>query len=136
MGYFTDIHFSSISSNLSSMLDIVTLYINSDMTTHLQKAFTEEEILITFHQIHPTKVLGPDGMPTLFFHKFWHVIYKDVLHNILSILNSNVDSSFIDKTHIILIPKFWDPKDICDFKPTSLYNVIFKVIKKKLLQIG
>lgn len=100
------------------------------MTAHPQKVFTEEKILTNLLQIHPTKTLGPNSMLALFFQKFWHVIDRDVIHIVLLVLKSNVEPSFINKKHVILIPKIQNPKNIRDFKLISLCNVIFKITTK------
>lgn len=65
----------------------------SDMATILQEPFEEAKVLESFYQIHPTKALSPNHMPTLFFCKFWHVIHNDVLHTTFSILNDKMDPS-------------------------------------------
>lgn len=102
------------------------------MAAFLKKAFTEEEIINSLHQIHLTKVSGPDSVLALFFHKYWHAIDRDVINFVLIILNSNIDPSFLNKTYVVLIPKIKNPKSTRDFRPISLCNVIFKIITKSI----
>ena len=56
--------------------------------------------------MHPMKASGPDGTPTLFYKHFWDTIGTNVLDQVLHILNDGGDPTGINKTHIVLIPKF------------------------------
>lgn len=132
LNYFREIFTSSSPTDLDLVLDSVEPYINSNMTQLLEVALTKDKVLASLHQIHPTKALGLDGTPALFFQKFWHVINTDVLQTVLAILNNNMDPSFINNTHIILIPKIENPKTTRDYRPISLCNVIFKLVTKTL----
>lgn len=48
----------------------------------------------------------------------------------LEILNGNKDPSGINKTHIVLIPKWKQPSHATEFRPISLCNVMFQIITK------
>lgn len=126
MGYFEKIFTSSNPFDMDSVLDVVTPCINSNTATILQVIFTEEELLAALHQIHPNKAPKSNGILALFFHKFWHVINKDVIYTVIAILNSNIDPSFLNKTHVVLILKVQNPKNMI----FSLCSVIFKIITK------
>lgn len=79
------------------------------------------------------KAPKPDGIPALFFHKFWHVINKDVLHSTLDILINKLNPFFFQhNSQVVLIPKIPSLKNTKDFRPTILCNVIFKVITKAI----
>lgn len=80
----------------------------------------------------PTKALGPDGMPALFFQHFWDIIGNDVCAYILHILNNNGDPRPINHTSIYLILKVTSPVLCSKYRPISLCDVIFKIITKVL----
>ena len=82
------------------------------------------------NQMHPLKAPGPDGLPALFFHKFWSTIGDDVSHFVLNVLNNGADPSIFNHTHVVLIPKNKHPQSPKDYHPISLCNVIFKIITK------
>ena len=80
----------------------------------------------------PTKVPRPDGINTLFYQKFWHIVENDVTSVVLDFLNSGNMLPEINYTHIVLIPKVKSLKRISDYRPISLCNVIYKTISKVL----
>lgn len=75
---------------------------------------------------------GPDGLPALFFRKFWNVVGSDLCIFALDVLNNNKDPSLLNNTHIVLIPKCKNHVRAKDFHPISLCNVAMKVITKAI----
>ena len=71
-----------------------------------------------------------NGMTPIFFKSFWHIVGEDVIAVDLRALNKgNVPESF-NTTFISLISKIKNPNKVSDFRPISLYNVIYKLIAK------
>ena len=55
-----------------------------------------------------------------------------VINFVLNILNSSRMPQVLNETYICLIPKVRCPQKISEFRPISLYNVIYKIISKVL----
>ena len=51
---------------------------------------------------------------------------------VLRVLNGEDSPEEINKTFIVLIPKTASPKNLAQFRPISLCNVIFKIASKVL----
>ena len=71
-------------------------------------------------------------MPPLFFQTYWTEVGMGVTQAVLSYLNSGSILKSINHTFIALIPKVNNPKRVSNFRPISLYNVIYKIISKVL----
>ena len=102
------------------------------MQEYLSRDYSADEIKAALFQMGPTKAHGPDGMNALFYQKFWYIVGDDVITAMLDFLNSSLMLLEINYTHIVLIPKIKVPKKILDYRPISLYNVIYKIISKVL----
>ena len=89
-------------------------------------------MVIALKQIHPNKALGSDGMSAVFFQKHWSIVGNNITDMILNVLNHNIPIQELNKTNISLIPKISNPKRMTDFRPISLYNVVYKLISKIL----
>lgn len=79
--------------------------VSKKMSRDLSRSYTEEEVAVTLKQIHPSKAPGPDGMPPLFYQKYWHIVGPKVFKVVLEMLNSGQIPSALNYTFITLIPK-------------------------------
>ena len=82
--------------------------------------------------MHPTKFPGSDGMPPLFFQKYWSIVGQVVIDCVLNILNTGEMPPKLNDTYICLIPKTKNPQKITDFRPISLCNVMYRILAKVL----
>ncbi|KAL0442158.1 UNVERIFIED_CONTAM: hypothetical protein Sradi_0154700 [Sesamum radiatum] len=101
---------------------------DSNMNAEMMKSYTVEEITTVISHMAPLK--SPDGMPPIFFQKYWHIIKFDVINCVLNILNDRVLDPTLNFTHIVLIPKIHKPELITHFRPISLCNVIMRITTK------
>lgn len=82
--------------------------------------------------MHPSKAPGIDGMTTLFFQTYWHILGPDVTAVVQSFFHNSHLLQSINQTLITLIPKNNCPTKPEHFRPISLCNVIYKLITKIL----
>lgn len=76
IGYFKAM-FATASIDQVKMHEVVNLLqprVTDDMKEDLDAPYSDEEIRATLFQMYPTKSPGPDGMPPVFFQKYWDVI--------------------------------------------------------------
>lgn len=102
------------------------------MNCQLIMEFTDLEVKDVIFQMNPLSSPKPDGFPTVFYQDHWATVGRDVCAAVLKCLNSNNDLSHINVTYITLIPNVKHPRKVSDFRPISLYNVIYKIISKVL----
>ncbi|KAL0378749.1 UNVERIFIED_CONTAM: Retrovirus-related Pol polyprotein from type-1 retrotransposable element R2 [Sesamum radiatum] len=102
------------------------------MNESLLLPFTSDEIAQALQQMDPLKSPGPDGMPPIFYQKFWSIVGPDVCASVLSCLNNDSIDPLTNFTHIVLIPTCPDPSDMTQFRPISLCNVLYKLASKAI----
>jgi hypothetical protein len=57
------------------------------MNTSLTREFMEEEVKGALDSIGDLKAPGPDGMPAIFYKRFWHMIGPKVQNEVIEVLN-------------------------------------------------
>ena len=62
----------------------------------------------------------------LFYKKFWSLSCDCVTQAVLNFLNHGIAPPDFNDTHIVLIP----PHKTTEYRPISLYNVIYKLASK------
>ena len=110
LNYFSSIYQSDQPSQFSLVIDAIEKRVTDEMNDSLLKEFQPDEVQLALHQMHPTKSPGPDGMPPLFFQKYWSIIGQDVIDCVLNILNTSEMPLKLNDTYICLIPKTKIPK--------------------------
>ncbi|XP_042972810.1 uncharacterized protein LOC122304618 [Carya illinoinensis] len=130
--YFQELFTSSNPSGIEACLSQVHPRVDREMNANLTKQFSAKEVKAALFHMNPMGSPGPDGYPALFYQSHWEVVGDDLTDAVLEILNGNGDTAAINDTFIILIPKIKNPQTVLDFRPISLYNVIYKVVSKVL----
>ncbi|KAL5793491.1 hypothetical protein ACOSP7_002085 [Xanthoceras sorbifolium] len=133
--YYTNIFTSSLPSNehLAAVLDCVNPCISPSMNHLLDRAFTPHEVKAALFNMFSTKVSRLDGMPALFYQKYWDRVGGLVTTACLRCLNDGRSVKALNSTLIVLIPKIPNPTRIVDFRPISLCNVIYTIVAKALV---
>ena len=130
--YYSELFTSSTPSDFTEILETIQPRMTQSMNSMLVKEFQAGEVHKALKHIYPLKALGLDGMPPLFFQKFWSTIGDVVTKTILDFLNLGITSPKFFETHIVLVPKTKSPKRVTKYKPISLCNVIYKLASKTL----
>ena len=95
--------------------------------------FQAEEVAKALKQMHLKKALGPDGMPPLFYQRYWSLVGNYVTKIVLDFLNQGISPPGFYDIHIILIPKVKNPTKITHYRPISLSNVVSSWLASKVL---
>lgn len=82
--------------------------------------------------MNPFNALGPDGFSIAFFQKNWFTVGVKVTTFALDVLNNNGCIDHINDTYITLILKVHKATRVGEFRPISLYNVIYKIVAKAI----
>ncbi|KAK5842619.1 hypothetical protein PVK06_004996 [Gossypium arboreum] len=130
--YFRDLFTTKGRGDMDCLLLGISSSISADMNSYRCTDFTEE-VLLAVRSMTPTKPAMRDGMPTLFYQLFRHIVGKDISDYCLHVLNDCVSFDDINDTNIVLIPKNRSPQNMTCFRPISLYNVLFKIISKMIV---
>ncbi|XP_075660563.1 uncharacterized protein LOC142630448 [Castanea sativa] len=103
VSYFEKLYATSNPDKILEVVDTIDAKVSDDMNQSLIRQFTRDEIEAALKQMHPTK--APDGMPAIFYQKYWDIVGNDVVSMVLNVLNSDISMADINKTFITLIPK-------------------------------
>ena len=130
--YFTNIFSSSRPSDMEAAVEGLSAKVTETANATLSADPTGEEIRAALFQMHPNKAPGIDGMHALFYQRFWHIVGEDIINFVKEWWKGDADISLLNKTCIVLIPKCQYPKQMGEFRPISLCNVIYKIISKMM----
>jgi hypothetical protein len=114
----------------SEIIELFIGHVTAEMNDTLCAPFSEKEISDALFQIGPLKAPGPDGMPSIFFKRFWSTVGDQVTKEVLKVLNGGAIPEDWNNTLVVLIPKTKKPKNLKELRPISLCNVVYKVVAK------
>ena len=97
-------------SNFEEVVDLIPQVVTNKMNEKLVADFTIEEVEVALKQMAHLKAPGLDGMPLLFYQRYWSLLGSDVSHSILHYLNSGDLPPELCHSFITLIPKVKKPK--------------------------
>jgi hypothetical protein len=97
---------------------------------NLLRSFSMEELEDVLKDTKSDTAPGPDGIPVLFYKRFWPMIKVLVLQILNGFALGRVDISRLNFGILSLIPKVAKATDIKQFRPIALINVIFKIVAK------
>ena len=132
LDYFDSIYKSNQPTRFDANLNSITTRVTPNMNEALIAEFKAEEVWEALQQMHPTKTPEPDDMSPLFFKHYWDIVGPKVVNCVLTTLNSGRMQNEINETYICLIPKVKSTQKITEYRPISLYNVLYKLISKIL----
>jgi len=123
---------ADVEAQKQQVLEAVEPRVTDAMNDHLTAEFSEEEIKRALDSIGDLKAPGPDGMPLVFFKKFWDVVGRKLTDEVMGVLHGGPMPEGWNETIISLIPKVDTPEKVTDLRPISLCNVVYKVVSKVL----
>lgn len=112
------------------VLAAITPCVTTNMNEILLRPFNRLELEQALGQMYPTKAPGIDGMPALFYQRYWHIVGDSVSDACLRILNGEGSVRDFNHTLIALISKITQPSRVTDFRPISLCTVLYKLVAK------
>ena len=76
---------------------------------------------------------GPDGLHAGFFQRFWLVVGRSVIDEVQKIFVERKVPSYLNNTHIAVIPKIQRPETLRNYRPISLCNTVYKIVTKVIV---
>ena len=89
-----------------------------------------EEIKSALWSMKPYKAPSPNGLHAGFFQRFWLTMGDSVKDEVLKAFSDRKIPEYLNKTHIVLIPKIQGPETIANYRPISLCTLVYKIITK------
>jgi len=96
----------------------------------LEVDFSEEEVKEVVFGSYAEGASGPDGLPFLFYQRFWELIKMDLMGLFNAFGKGEFNLARLNYATVVLIPKESDAKSLKKFRPISLLNCSFKIFSK------
>jgi hypothetical protein len=104
--------------------------VSDNENVELTRPFSPEEVRKAIMEMKADSALGPDGLPVVFFQKFWEKIQAAVMPMFHELFVETLVMSRLNFGVITLIPKVVGATDIRQFRPIMVVNVIQRIISK------
>ena len=99
----------------------------------LEVPVIDGEIFDALKTFKPCKAPGPDGLHAGFFQRFWPVVGSSVVSVVKRAFSEKKIPDYLNRTHIVLIPKIQGPETLANYRPISLCNTVYKTITKVIV---
>jgi hypothetical protein len=98
----------------------------------LEAPISESEIKEVVFSCYPVGAPGPDGLPFLFYQKYWEYVKHDIFNLFKYFQEGSLDLFRLNFAMLTLIPKVENACEMKNFRPISLLNCSFKMFSKML----
>lgn len=98
--------------------------------TNLDRPLSDWEVIQVVFSFKPFKALSPNGIHPYFYQKYWSQVKNSIIQFCRKVFESQALLDFINDTALCIIPKFKNANQLCHFRPIGLYNTIYKVVTK------
>ena len=102
------------------------------MNKELLCPFEAREVQFALKQMDSDTAPSSDGLPPMFYKKFWSMVGYDISEAVLAVLNFGTIPNDLNHTFLTLIPKIHSLRRVIGFRPISLSNVLHKLVAKVL----
>lgn len=130
MSFFFNIFKEEIPSRGSIIFGQNFMQCDDEKMARLDDLPTIEELKGALFSMGGTKAPGNNGFLAIFFQKNWHIVKSKMFEVVMKIFKGEINLGDINQTLVVLIPKIDNPELITQFRPISLFNVIYKCIYK------
>jgi len=129
---YQDLFMSNAGVQMEEVLGCVHTRVSHEMNECLEAPFSDDEVWKALQEMGDLKAPGADGIPSIFYKRFWSLVGDKLKEEVLSVLNGGRMPRGWNDTIIVLIPKVNKPEKLKDLRPISLCNVAYKLISKAI----
>jgi len=112
--HFVQLFRAGATGYTNQLLQAVSPRVTAEMNEALIQNFSHEEVKRALESIGDLKAPGPDGMPALFYKRFWDTVGDQVSQEVLNVLNGGAMPENWNDTVIALIPKVPNPQKVTE----------------------
>ena len=98
----------------------------------LDAMISTEEIKEALWPMKPYKAPSLDGLHVSFFQRFWLIVGDSMREEVERVFIERKIPEYLNKTHIVLIPKIRGPETIGNYRPINLCNLVYKIIVARI----
>ncbi|KAI5323915.1 hypothetical protein L3X38_032988 [Prunus dulcis] len=113
--YFQGLFQTNGTADNSHIIEVVWLAVMLEHNESLNWPFARDEVEGALNQMFSTKSPGVDGMPALFYQKYWHIVGNDVVAFCPHIMNGRANVKEVNHTLLTPISKVHRPTKVTEF---------------------
>ena len=106
--------------------------LSPEVAVWLIRPVSVSEVKLAVFQFNPNKVPGSDEYNAHFFQKYWSVVREDVTAAVQSFFQNGSLLKEVNHTLLTLIPKCHNASSLCEYRPISCCQLLYKFISRIL----